>query len=101
LGAVFVPVPSGGVGIQFAFYAGTCVQRVLIDLCLVDVFDDINLSVVWPLGTNGPEGRPYGRTMSELPEIGNEETTVISLLASDADRSPFTTGGDVTLAVDL
>ena len=69
-----------------------------------------------------PEGRPHGRTMSEHPEISNEETTVVRLLASDADtvgadgvgsvpdrrrvglknaRSPFTTGRDATLAVDL
>ena len=32
-----------------------------------------------------PEGRPYGRTMSELGEISNEETTVVRLLASDTD----------------
>jgi len=59
--------------------------------------------------------------MSELPEISDEETTVVSFLASDADtvqasgvgsvhnrrrvgqsnaRSPFTTGGDGTLVVD-
>jgi len=32
-----------------------------------------------------PEGRPYGRTMSELGEISDEETTVVRLLASDTD----------------
>ena len=57
--------------------------------------------------------------MSKHPEISNEETTVVRLLASDADtagagsasdrgrvglknaRSPFTTGRDATLVVDL
>jgi len=38
--------------------------------------------------------------VSELQEIGNEETTVVRLLAGDADRSPFTTGRNRTLVVD-
>lgn len=32
-----------------------------------------------------PEGRPYGRTISELLEISDEETAVVSLLAGDTD----------------
>jgi hypothetical protein len=32
-----------------------------------------------------PEGRPHGRAVSEFREIGNEETTVVRLLAGDTD----------------
>jgi len=72
---------------------GDCEAGLRISLC-IENRDGVN-------EPNSPEGRPHGRAMSELGEIGNEETTVVSLLASNTNRSSVTTGRDGTLVVDF
>lgn len=76
-------------------------EGVLIDGCRVHILDNIDLSLAWPFRTNGPEGRPNGGSSGELPEVSDEETSIVSFGAGNANRSPVATRCNITLVVDL
>lgn len=76
-------------------------EGVLIDGGSVHILDDIDLSAAWPFRTNGPEGRPNCGSSGELPEVGDEETSIVTFGAGNANRSPVATRCNITLVVDL
>jgi len=76
-------------------------KSVLVGRVLVDKFDDVDLSAIWPSWAYSPEGRPDSGTVSKSPKIGDHKSTVVSSLASDADRPSVATRGNARNIVDF
>lgn len=66
-------------------------KGVLVGRVLVNEFNDVDLSAVWPVRAYSPEGRPDSGTVSKPPEICDYKSAVIGSLAGDADRASVAT----------
>jgi len=89
--------------------AGAGVDRNLVYRAVVDTFQDVDFTLVWPVGAVGPEGRPSAAPDRHVDGIKDEETTVEDVTAVETDRLPIARdswGGldahnDIAGAVDL
>ena len=59
-------------------------ERELILGVFVDTFDDIDFTLVGPVGADSPVSRPDGATMRHRIEIEDEETVVVRALGRNA-----------------
>lgn len=99
--AVRILVRGWGVGARITDTIVASVECALVGRVFVDVFDDVDLSAIWPVRAYRPKCRPDSGTVSKLPKIGDYESTVVRSLAGDADGSSVATRGNGRRVVDL
>lgn len=51
----------------------TCMQRLLIDIALMNILDNIDLPIVGPVGADSPEGRPAATAMRHMVQVQDEQ----------------------------
>ena len=64
---------------------GTRVERVLVCGLLMDAFKDINFPAIGPAWTYRPICGPDTASVGHLPEVGNEQTSIVLLFGAYPD----------------
>jgi len=55
---------------------------------IVDALDDVDLSVIWPVGTTSPKGGPVTTSKGHMREVKHKQTSIKGLLAGNANGRP-------------
>jgi len=72
--------------------AWTSVQGHLVYGSVVDAFDNVDLPVVRPVGSNSPESRPDRATVWHSDDIEDHQSGTVRVLRRDADRVTVLSG---------
>jgi hypothetical protein len=54
-------------------------------LFVIDTLDNVDLSIIGPVGAHGPKSRPYRTTKRHVVKVSNNETMVECLHGSDTN----------------
>lgn len=65
---------------------GRSVDRNLVYIAVVNTFDNVNFTLIRPVGAVGPEGRPGATPDGHVDRVEDEETTVEDVVVVETDR---------------
>ena len=66
--------------------AGPSVDRNLVYIAVVNTFENVNFTLVWPVGAVGPEGGPSAASDGHMDRVEDKETTIEDVVVVKTDR---------------